>query len=182
MPSRKAGKRLAIMAAAALLALSLAGCVKPTPYKAVEDGSSYGYKDERLEENRYRITFSGNHLTDRSTVENYMLYRAAEITLAQGFDYFQIVTKETDAQTDYGYPGYGPSVFVFGGGGRGAFGWGVGSHHYYGPSNPQQWFTMVANIVMRKGEKPADDTSAYDARAVLNNLAGKIVRPEPETK
>jgi hypothetical protein len=162
--------------------LSLSACLKPTPYKAAADDSSYGYKDERLEENRYRITFSGNHLTNRNTVENYMLYRAAELTVAQGFDYFQIVTKETETQTEYGYPDYGPSVFVFGGRRHGAIGWGYGSRYYYGPSNPQQWFTVVANVVMRDGEKPADDTTAYDARAVLNNLSGKIVRPEPETE
>ncbi|HSC60725.1 MAG TPA: hypothetical protein VLC29_05800, partial [Rhizomicrobium sp.] len=61
----------------AVLALSgLAGCVTPAPYGPKLERSGTGYTDERLAQNRYRVTYSGNTVTPRATVEDYLLYRA----------------------------------------------------------------------------------------------------------
>ena len=40
-------------------------------------------------------------------------------------------------------------------------------------------FEATAEIVMRRGAKPADDPVAFDARAVLENLGPRIQRPAP---
>ena len=76
-------------------ATCLAACATPTPYQAAEDGRQ-GYAQTQIETNRFRVSFRGNSLTDRETTENYLLYRAAELTLESGYDYFTVVTRATD--------------------------------------------------------------------------------------
>ena len=73
----------------------LAACASPTPYQAA-DGSRRGYTEQQIETNRFRISFDGNSLTDRETVETYLLYRAAELTVEEGYDHFMVVTRATD--------------------------------------------------------------------------------------
>lgn len=100
-------------------ALSAGGCVSSgTPYQAFSATSrvSGGYTDERLTEGRYRVTFAGNTLTTRERVESYLLFRAAELTLEQGFDWFVVVDREMDHEierqirSDPHYePWYGPA-------------------------------------------------------------------------
>jgi hypothetical protein len=73
----------------------LTACATATPYQpAVSD--RYGFEEQRIENNRMRITFRGNTLTDRETVETYLLYRAAELTLQNGHDYFIVANRETE--------------------------------------------------------------------------------------
>src|SRR5438128_987810 len=112
------------LAAAAVAALTLSACATATPYQPLQRGSavSGGYSEQQLEPNRWRVTFSGNSLTDRRTVENYLLYRSAELTLSQGFDWFTTIDRQTDANTQLYYdPAFGP-------------GWGYGYGGFWGPS------------------------------------------------
>ncbi len=64
---------------------------RPTNPSSAVRPSPGGYSEQQLEPNRWRVTFSGNSLTDRRTVENYLLYRSAELTLSQGFDWFSTI-------------------------------------------------------------------------------------------
>src|SRR5207244_551111 len=91
-------RRPALVLLASLAALALAACETATPYQPNVPGqaASGGFSETRLEPGRFRVTFSGNSLTSRETVEGYLLYRAAELTLAQGFDTFTIVDRHTD--------------------------------------------------------------------------------------
>ncbi|MDH3473481.1 MAG: hypothetical protein OEM59_07300 [Rhodospirillales bacterium] len=153
--------------------LALGACGTATPYQPARDG--YGYGEQVLEENRYRVSFTGNSLTPRETVESYLLYRAAEVTLARGFDHFIVVDRETERDTTYystvtGVGGsfhrdrYGPDIGVFGS----------------STSRPSSRYTAFANIVLRKGPKNRGDTAAYDARDVLKRLGPSIRRtPAP---
>lgn len=83
--------------AGAMLLAALAGCatVAPTPYGPAPGDGAPGYADQRIEENRFEIRFSGNAATPRATVERYLLYRAAEVTLAAGADWFRFVERDT---------------------------------------------------------------------------------------
>ena len=47
----------------------LAGCMTPTPYAPRTDGQKTGYTDRALTQTRYRVTFTGNSVTPRETVE-----------------------------------------------------------------------------------------------------------------
>ena len=79
-----------------LAALTIfAGCASTTPYQQAIDGGK-GYSQQQIENNRWAVSFSGNSLTDRQTVETYLLYRAAELTSEQGYDYFHVTQSDTD--------------------------------------------------------------------------------------
>lgn len=90
----------------------LAACASsgPTPYQPASANYSRGYTETKIEDTRYRISFKGNALTERETVENYMLYRAAELTLQSGYDTFTISNRDTDKDKRTRYNGgfYGP--------------------------------------------------------------------------
>ena len=95
--------RKTFLALAAIATLGgLAACQTATPYQPLRagDASAGGYSEVRLEQDRWRITFQGNSLTSRETVESYLLYRAAELTSAQGFDWFETVERRTDKHTE----------------------------------------------------------------------------------
>ncbi|MEM7026390.1 MAG: hypothetical protein AAF637_28000, partial [Pseudomonadota bacterium] len=153
--------------------LLLAACAAdPTPYQP--NTSGYGFSQQQIEGNRYRVTFSGNSSTSLDTVRNYMLYRAAETTLESGNDYFIVVDQNTESSTTY--RGTGTSPFGFGTGYRTGGGTGVGIGFSNFSAYPDNSYTSWADIVVGKGPKPGDDLNAYDARAVLSQLDPTVVR------
>jgi len=154
-------------------ALALAACGTPTPYQPAADG--HGYAEQPIESDRYRVTFSGNSLTSRETVENYLLYRAAEMTVERGYDHFVVVDKDTERSTTYR-----STVSGFGGH-HGFHGFHYGHRHGFGgfasaTTWPRDRYAAFANIVMREGDKPEDAPDAYDAREVLKRLAPTVAR------
>ncbi len=158
--------------------LLVGACATATPYQPSTDG--YGYWDQQIEDDRYLITFAGNSVTSRRTVETYLLYHAAELTLATGHDWFVITDRDTDASTRYSgwvdsYPGFGfgfgPGWYGPGGGSYAGFGLGFGTVSAY----PVTRYSAQATIVVFKGEKPADNVNAYDARDVIDRLRPQIV-------
>jgi hypothetical protein len=180
------------------LAAVLAACETATPYQPNIPGNatSGGFSDVRLEPNRFRVTFSGNSLTSRETVEGYLLYRAAELTIAQGFDTFTIVDRHTDrdrrtyVQPDPLYhPWYGPGFgywrphWRYYGRGYGWRGWDPfwGDPFWADRVDVQtiEKFDASAEILMSHGPKNAADPKAFDARAVMDNLGPRIQRPPP---
>ena len=194
-------KRSAAFVMALALAGALAGCATPTPYQPNIPGqaTSGGYSEVRVEPNRWRVTFSGNSLTSRETVEAYLLFRSAELTTQQGFDWFSIVDRHTEnngytyVQPDpiynpwYG-PGYGywrPAWRYYGRG----FGWHSWDPFWGGPFwadsidiRTVDRFEASAEVFMGKGPKPANDPRAFDAHQVIANLQPHIVYPEPPKK
>jgi hypothetical protein len=160
----------------------LAACATPTPYQAAEGGRS-GYAENQIESNRFRISFEGNSLTDRETVETYLLYRAAELTVEEGYDYFTVVARATDEDTRVTSTGWRSSYYS-------AFpvhyayfhprwGW-RGWHDPFWDDTSYRESTRYeasAEIFLGRGDKP-DDPSAFDARDVISNLSDDIVRPQ----
>lgn len=129
--------KLILGAVAAAGALALAGCETATPYQplyAAHGQASGGFSEQQVEANRWRVTFAGNSLTSRERVERYLLFRAADITVGQGFDWFTTLDRNTDKKSSFyntgggfgyggGYGGYwGPSWGLY----RRGFGWGYG--------------------------------------------------------
>src|ERR1700743_1322282 len=88
--------------AAASLGGMLAGCETPTPYQPLNPNATQagGYSEVKLEDNRWRVTFQGNSITSRTAVETNLLHRAAELTLNNGFDWFEAVQRQTDKHTE----------------------------------------------------------------------------------
>ena len=153
------------------IVLGLAACTSsPTPYRAATD--DLGYRDQQLESNRYRVSFTGNAATPLDKVQDYALYRAAELTRASGNDYFKVVNRNTESRSDgVGGPRLGVGV----GGGSG--GVGVGLSSILGGGIYSEDYTVSMDILTFQGQKPPDDRDAYDAREVLRRLEPTIARP-----
>jgi len=169
-PARRWGAASLNVLCALLVVLGVAGCAVPTPYQPATDG--YGFTEQQLESNRYRVAFSGNSVTPRDVVQNYLLYRAAEVTVEKGHDYFTVVNQDIERSTAYYGSGY--DSFPFGGGGWNRP-WGPGFGNY--TAYPIDSYTAFADIVMGDGEKPAGEVNAYDAHDVLRQLGPQIERP-----
>ncbi len=176
--------RFAKTAVFVAFAAVLSACVTPTPYQPAQP-QGFGYTEERLDQNKYRVMFRGNSLTPRETVEDYLLYRAAELTLQNGFDHFIMVGRDTEAKTSYRY-------WVDSYGGRGWFyhgfpGWRRGPWYdpFYDPfSNydvqPVTTYTATAEIILIKGPRQDGEVRAFDAREVLAQVGPRVVRPEQQ--
>src|SRR6478752_1827617 len=95
----------------ALIAGFLMGCMQPTPYQPRLQGQDTGYTDRALTQNRYRVTFTGNSVTPRETVESYLLLRAAEVARAAGYASFMFDTRNTKANHSYQTVPYGPDPY-----------------------------------------------------------------------
>ncbi|MFZ3485322.1 CC0125/CC1285 family lipoprotein [Sphingomonas sp. 3-13AW] len=195
LSSRSGRKRFASLGTAIVGALVLAACATPTPYRpATGNGfARTGYSDEQIEPNRFQVSFSGNTLTSRETVERYLLFRAAQLTLEQGYDYFILVDRDTERRSrTYATPD------PYWGGGFGGFGgwspywrfhgprYGWGGWGPYGGGSPffnndirtVDKYEAVAEIIVGRGPKPADNIRAFDARAVVENLGPRVQMPE----
>ncbi|HWA61707.1 MAG TPA: hypothetical protein VG939_10045 [Caulobacteraceae bacterium] len=184
-------KTLALIAAMAA-PLGLAACETATPYQPLAAGNATagGFKDQQLDADHFRVSFSGNSMTSRETVETYLLYRAAELTLSAGADWFETVDRHTDRdRRTY----YDPDPFY----GRPGYAWGYWRPYwrYHGGWGWRTWdpfwgdpfwgdtvttvdrYQAEAEIVVHKGPKPEGDRRAFDAHEVVANLGPKIVRP-----
>jgi len=174
-------KRLAIATTA--MALVLGACAQSTPYQAAV-GTQYGYDEQQIESDRFLVTFTGNSLTDRETVETFLLYRAAELTLERGYDHFTVVRRDTEEDSRLvgtgGYGRYGYDAFhvryrYF----HPAYGW-------YGWRDPF-WddvtmreinrYEAIGEIVMGRGPAP-NRPDAFEAREVMANLGDAVRIPQ----
>ena len=143
------------------------------------------------------VSFSGNSYTSRDTVEKYLLYRAAELTVQRGYDYFVFTDRDVDHKSrTYSTPSLGGG-FGYGGGfgggywgpswryrGRG-FGWRSWDPFYGDPFFDRgvdidtiDKYEANAEIVVGRGPKPKDNIRAFDARDVIRNLEPTIVLPK----
>ena len=60
---------------------------------------SGGFSETQIDSTTVRVAFEGNGYTNRTTVENYLIYRAAEVTVERGFDWFLVTERE--GERDY---------------------------------------------------------------------------------
>jgi hypothetical protein len=167
-----------------LLFLAVAGCTTPAPYKPAESGHGTGYSDERLADNRFRVTFTGNSATRRETVEDFLLLRSAEVTRDAGYQWFTFDTRSTEAKTVYhsdfaGFPGWGP-------------GWGPGFGWYWRSWRHDPWdpfwgdstetrpvtsYHAYAEIILLTPDQAKGDPHALKAADVIDRLGPKTAPP-----
>jgi hypothetical protein len=99
MSDRRIKARVVAMILAAIIALvPLTGCsARYTPRIA---GFQPGYEQERLGERTYQIRVGEAWPKDRPIIGKLALYRAAEITLENGFHYFSVLSS-SDYETNF---------------------------------------------------------------------------------
>tara|TARA_R110000772_G_scaffold60429_14_gene136543 strand:- start:595 stop:1188 length:594 start_codon:yes stop_codon:yes gene_type:complete len=181
---------------ALMLMFGLVACATATPYQPDLSGQkvSGGYSDMRLAEDRYRVDFAGNIFTSRDRVEGYLLYRAAEITDQNGYDWFMLIDHRTerdrrtyvDRSPRYD-PWYGTGYLYWQPHWRYYTGTGWTTWHphagyafwtYDVDVRTVQKFEAHAEIKMGKGAMPEDGQRAFNARQVLADLEPTIERPK----
>jgi hypothetical protein len=76
-----------------------------TPYQS--SGWRGGYSDKKLSSDIYQVSFNGNGFTGETTAHNYMLKRAAEIALINGYSHFIVLDGKTDSDFSIHTNSYG---------------------------------------------------------------------------
>lgn len=148
-----------------LALLSLAACMSaPTRYVAAADTDDMGYREQRLEQERYRVSFRGNPDLKGPQVEDMALRRAAELTIQNGYEWFNVVSRNTDLAGG-SYTPSGPTIGV--GGSTGSFGSGIGIGLGFNLGGDSRQYQSTLEVLMGRGAKPVDP-NAYDAQQVLN--------------
>jgi hypothetical protein len=171
--------------------LTITACMTPTPYQPEIRGQRIhgGYSEQILSENRYLVTFDGNTLTSRERVEGYLLYRAAELTVQNGYDWFRVAHRQTDRDQRiyiepayrpwHGYSYWRPNWRYF----RPRYGWYVW-HPYDGDPfwaddidvRTVEEFEAHAEIIMGRG-RASDSEGIFDARRIMADIGPSIERP-----
>jgi hypothetical protein len=156
-------KRLVV---ALLGAASLAACSTPTVYQAAATPNAVGYSEYRIEPDRYRVFFRGGNGAPPEQVMDLALKRAAELTLAQGYDWFRVSDRDVRAVGGGSGPQIGLGVGGASFGGHSATGVGLGTGFDLS-GGPQLQATV--EILMGRGELPPG-LDVYNARAVRGTL------------
>ena len=156
--------------------LTLGACASSPKYVAADSADDYGHYSRQISENRYRVNFNGERRANLQDTRDYALLRAAELTLAEGYDWFQIIDRESatietrEPRTNFGYQrAYyterncgllsctrttRPTSFA---------------HLEYDTHRPETAHSHSLEIVMGKGEVP-EDGNYYDAQSVVKAI------------
>ena len=154
-----------ILSAAALAALTLSACETPTVYGPAADAKASGYTEMAIEQGRWRVTFRGGSHADSHRVGDLALLRAADLTIAQGYDWFRVVDRHTEAQS-----GSGPVMSLGIGGAE------FGRHTAIGVGTDTAFdlgggprYSQTLEVLMGRGPTPKEP-DVYDARDVHRTI------------
>lgn len=125
-----------------LFLISLISC--STPYQSL--GKMGGYSDSLINAKTAKVSFYGNVYTSNQKVADGMLYRCAEVTLQNNFDYFEIVNNSIRTYTFY----ISPEI------------------NDLSKRLITRRFALSVEIKMFVGKKPLDNNNAYDARELIH--------------
>lgn len=180
-------RRAKTILAAGLLALGLSACATTPLYGPQTREGGSGYTEQRLDEDHYRVTFTGRRTTSRERVEDALILRAAEVTRSAGYTHFMIDQRQTDQELTRRFgPTYrgGDFFSLYGGfGGRyGRYGYGwydpfwrdIG---YYWDDYEHTRYVAYADIAMLTAGEARGNKSAISADEVIRNLRGKVATP-----
>lgn len=84
---------------AAPVAMMLAACASSNSdrYMAANEEGDFGYYESEIEDNRYRVAYKvrGNDVSD---AKDLALLRAAELTLQEGYEWFEVVDRDSQRE------------------------------------------------------------------------------------
>lgn len=150
-------KKFALFALVATLVVGCATAYGPR-YEAARGPGDTGYYDTRLDENRYRVQYRTDY-RDGAYAEDFVMRRAAELTLNRGYHWFQVINRNravSDAMfgryDTYRYEPQNPQY--------------RGRPNYYDRGYDDGAVTVI-EIVMGYNPPPRA-SSTYDARQVLD--------------
>lgn len=150
------------------LIVSLSACV--TVYQ--REGFSGGFSETQLDENIWRVTFSGNGYTREQRAEDLALLRSAELTLEKGYTHFGLAGSKSSSETGaFTTPttshttgsAYGSGNYVYGN---------ATTRSYGGQTVFVSKPSTTNTVVMFKG-KPDVQGMVYDAKFICQSLGQK---------
>lgn len=155
----------------AIIAVGMLGaCASSASYGPASKTGGMGYTNQQIETGRYQISYTD---TDAKRARDLALLRAAELTLLDGNDWFEITNNYIDATQSS--PTSRTSVSI--GGSSGSYGHSSGVGVGIGIGLPLGSrggaVTEVIEIITGSGEKP-DRPTVYDARSVEINLRSSM--------
>lgn len=155
------------LVAALVVGLAVTACTSgPTRYIPAMDGDDMGYREQRIEEQRYRISFRANPDLKAAEVEDMALRRAAELAVQNGYQWFQVVSRMTDV-VGGSHTASGPTIGI--GGSSGSYGSSVGLGLGFNLGGDSRQYESTLEVLMGRGQKPSDP-AAYDAYSVLGRF------------
>jgi len=148
----------------------LAGCASPYgPH-----GATGGYKDTKIDDSTYLVRFDGNGNTPREKVWNYWIYRCAELTVTNGYQYFaQMATEQPKTLWDEDTGWHMQNTKGY-----------VAPTYIYVPGSTVYTYHASAVIHMFKPPLPTDVSYAIDAPVVMEMLKDYVTsggtKPAPK--
>ncbi len=164
-----------LLALCALSTLAACAAVGPAAYGPV-DSKGFGYEETKVESDRYRVLYRGSGGMSPEEVEDYALLRAAELTLANGYDWFRVVGRDVAGEERGGVgvgAGFGTGTY----GRRSSVGVGVGGD--LGTIGGRQYFTVRLDVLLGEGAPPAESENAgayFDAREIADEIGARVAR------
>ena len=156
-------KRLLMCSALVLVA----ACASTSSYGPAAKSGAMGYESLQIEADRFRVSYTDS---DPARARDRALLRAAEVTMEQGRDWFEI-TNSYASDESAGPSGPRSSVSIGGSSGSYGSGMGVGVGIGLPLGGSGAKVTEVLEILIGSGDKP-DRPDVYDARSVDINLRG----------
>ncbi len=152
------------------LVLTLTACA--TPYGKY--GLLGGYTDSRIDENTFSISVDTNGFTSQQTTSMQALYRAAELTVENGFDFF-IIASGANSSTSMAMamPSSSTSNTTVNAYGSTAY---ARTTTTYAPTTVMPVVFPNSTLIIKsfKGAKPEGVPNAYDAHAVMKYLGPQL--------
>lgn len=138
-----------------------------TTYSPYRFGS--GYKDEKISDTSYKVTFVGNRYTDQSVIKEFFMRRCSELTVNANYDFFTLQDEKVEKILTEG--GFDNAVFdqdIKG--------------NYVVASDPYEYkaesFTHTGTIQMFKAEQHPKD--AIDARSIIKKQDEIVAKKKAE--
>lgn len=161
-----------VLVASALFAGCAAG---PTSYGPASAGG-LGFGSQKIQNDRFQVSFTGKTADEARSL---VLLRAAELTLANGYDHFKVIGSDTRGDSRGGSPiSSSVGVGIGSGGYRGTrtnVGLGIGI------ADVAQAFgndrvTASMEIITRNGSA-SNDPSIYDAQSIVDSIRPSVYTP-----
>jgi hypothetical protein len=70
---------------------TILGCAAATTYQP--SGLTGGYSEIKLQDDVWRVVFSGNGFATLESIQSYWLFRCSELTIEKGYDGFEILSQ-----------------------------------------------------------------------------------------
>lgn len=153
----------------AVCVVSLLGC--STPYRPLS--GRFGYDDFRISADVFEISFAGNGHTPPSVVNRYVLRRASEVTLANGFTHFVVISEKDESL-------YGAAGTTSGYGSASTYNGGQHATGNYSGNSLQVPFRFPAGRIRIQCTREPNANHAICARDFLSyNYPDAILQHEP---